>query len=75
MELGSTRIKTVMIGPDNSPIAAGSHDWENALVDGVWSYSIEDIWKGVQSSYKSLVDEVKAKTKAKLSIAAGLKVA
>ena len=61
MELGSTRIKTVMIGPDNSPIAAGSHDWENALVDGVWSYSIEDIWKGVQSSYKSLVDEVNAK--------------
>lgn len=61
IELGSTRIKTVMIGPDNSPIAAGSHDWENAFVDGVWSYSIEDIWSGVQSSYKSLVDEVKAK--------------
>ena len=60
MELGSTRIKTVMIGPDNSPIAAGSHDWENALVDGVWSYSIEDIWKGVQSSYKQLVDKVRA---------------
>lgn len=61
IELGSTRIKTVMIGPDNSPIASGSHDWENALVDGVWSYSVEDIWGGVQASYKSLVDAVKAK--------------
>ena len=61
IELGSTRIKTVMIGPDNSPIASASHNWENALVDGVWSYSIEDIWNGVQSSYKQLVDEVKAK--------------
>lgn len=61
IELGSTRIKTVMIGPDNSPIASASHNWENALVDGIWSYSIEDIWNGVQSSYKQLVDEVKAK--------------
>ncbi len=60
IELGSTRIKTVMIGPDNSPIASASHNWENALVDGVWSYSIEDIWGGIQSSYKQLVDAVRA---------------
>ena len=60
IELGSTRIKTVMIGPDNSPIASASHDWENALVDGIWSYSVDDIWGGVQSSYKSLADAVKA---------------
>ena len=61
IELGSSRIKTVMIGPDNSPIASGSHDWENTQVEGIWSYSIEDIWRGVQASYKSLVDEVKEK--------------
>ena len=60
IELGSTRIKTVMIGPDNAPIASASHTWENALVDGIWSYSLEDIWAGVQSSYGQLVEAVKA---------------
>ena len=60
IELGSTRIKTVMIGPDNMPITSSSHNWENALIDGIWSYSVEDIWSGVQSSYKSLVEVVKA---------------
>ena len=49
-----------MIGPDNAPIASASHTWENALVDGIWSYSLEDIWAGVQSSYGQLVEAVKA---------------
>ncbi len=59
MELGSTRIKTVLIGPDNSPIASGSHDWENCYVNNIWTYSLEDIWKGVQSSYLKMVNNVK----------------
>jgi sugar (pentulose or hexulose) kinase len=59
IELGSTRIKAVMIGSDNFPIASGSYDWENSLVNNIWTYSLDEVWKGVQGSYKSLVDEVK----------------
>jgi sugar (pentulose or hexulose) kinase len=60
IELGSTRIKTVLIGGDNTPIASGSHDWENSYVNNVWTYSLEDVWKGVQSSYQRMVSNVKA---------------
>lgn len=59
IELGSTRIKTVLIGEDNTPIASGSHDWENSYVNNIWTYSIEDIWKGVQSSYQKMTGNVK----------------
>ncbi len=59
IELGSTRIKTVLIGTDNAPIASGSHDWENSYVNNIWTYSIEDIWKGVQNSYHNMVNSVK----------------
>lgn len=59
IELGSTRIKTVLIGMDNMPIASSSHNWENSFVDGIWSYSLEEIWSGIQSSYKRLVEVVK----------------
>ncbi len=60
MELGSTRIKTVLVGPDNSPIASGSHDWENRYVDGIWTYSLEAIWQGVQASYQQMAQQVQA---------------
>lgn len=59
IELGSTRIKTVLIGADNIPIASGSHDWENNYVNNIWTYSLEDIWKGVQSSYRDMAGNVK----------------
>jgi sugar (pentulose or hexulose) kinase len=59
IELGSTRIKTVLIGADNTPIASGGHDWENSYVDNIWTYSLEDIWKGVQNSYQKLAGSVK----------------
>ncbi|MDF2985399.1 MAG: ATPase [Eubacterium sp.] len=59
IELGSTRIKTVLIGSDNTPIATGSHDWENSYVNNIWTYSIDDIWKGVQNSYQKMADSVK----------------
>jgi sugar (pentulose or hexulose) kinase len=59
IELGSTRIKTVLIGADNTPIASGSHDWENSYVNNLWTYSLEDIWKGVQSSYQNMASNVK----------------
>ena len=41
IELGSTRIKAVLIDQENKPIAQGSHTWENQLVDGLWTYSVE----------------------------------
>ncbi len=61
MELGSTRIKTVLIGNDNLPVASGSHDWENSYTDGIWTYSLEDIWKGVQGSYQNMTENVMEK--------------
>ncbi|MDR0448556.1 MAG: FGGY-family carbohydrate kinase [Treponema sp.] len=60
IELGSTRIKAVLIGEDHAPIASGGHDWENQLVDGIWTYSLEDVWKGLQSSFRSLAEEVQS---------------
>ena len=60
IELGSTRIKTVLIGADNTPIASGSYDWENSYVNNIWTYSLEDIWKGLQGSYQNMVTSVQA---------------
>ena len=48
IEFGSTRIKAVLIDEDKSPIASGSYDWENQLVDNVWTYSMEKIQNGLQ---------------------------
>lgn len=58
IEFGSTRIKAVLIDEENKPIAQGSHEWENKLVDGLWTYSIEDIWRGLQDCYANLRQEV-----------------
>lgn len=60
IELGSTRIKAVLIGPDHSPIASGSHGWENKLVDGIWTYDMEDIISGLQAAYADLRQDVRA---------------
>ena len=59
IELGSTRIKAVLIGEDNSPIASGSHDWGNSYVNNIWTYSVDEIWKGVQDSYQKMAADVK----------------
>ncbi|MCZ8518945.1 MULTISPECIES: xylulokinase [Paenibacillus] len=59
IELGSTRIKAVLIGEDHKAIASGSHDWENSYVNNVWTYSIEEIWKGIQNSYQAMAGDVK----------------
>lgn len=58
IEFGSTRIKAVLIGQNHTPIASGSHDWENRYENGVWTYSLADVWKGLQQSYRNLKDEV-----------------
>lgn len=59
IELGSTRIKAVLIDQENKPIAQGSHTWENQLVNGLWTYSIEAIWSGLQDCYADLRSNVK----------------
>lgn len=54
IEFGSTRIKAVLIDKENKPIAQGSHEWENQLVDGLWTYNIDRIWYGLQDCYADL---------------------
>ena len=59
IELGSTRIKAVLVDENGIPIASGSHDWENRLVDNIWTYTLEDIWTGIQDSYEKLAEDVR----------------
>lgn len=61
IEFGSTRIKAVLIDENNNPIAQGSHEWENQLVNNLWTYSLEAIWFGVQDCYRDLRENVKEK--------------
>ena len=55
IELGSTRIKAVLIDEGAQVIAQGSHEWENKLEKGYWTYSLEDVWAGLQASFADLV--------------------
>ncbi|MCL2196995.1 MAG: FGGY-family carbohydrate kinase [Treponema sp.] len=59
LELGSTRIKAVLIDENFALLAAGSHDWENKFENGIWTYSLDDVWKGIQNCYLNLKDDVK----------------
>ena len=74
IEFGSTRIKAVLIDEDKSPIASGSYDWENQLVDNIWTYSMEKIQNGLQGCYQDLVKDVEAKYNVKLTKFAALGV-
>jgi len=58
IEFGSTRIKAVLTDETHAPIAMGTYDWENRFRDNIWTYSLEDIWSGLQGCYKSLADAV-----------------
>ena len=59
IELGSTRIKAVLMGPDYKRVAVGSHEWENQFVDRTWTYSMDAVWAGVQRCYASLAEQVR----------------
>ena len=61
IELGSTRIKSVLIDEGNKPLAQGSFEWENQFENGLWTYSIDMIWKGLQGSYSDLRANVRTK--------------
>ena len=67
IEFGSTRIKAVLVDESHAPIAMGTYDWENRLENNIWTYSLEDIWKGLQGCYKSLAEDVEAKYGEKLT--------
>ena len=59
IEFGSTRIKAVLVDENAHPIAQGGYDWENRYVDNIWSYTLEDIWKGLQGCYQEMAEDVK----------------
>lgn len=61
IEFGSTRIKAVLVDESHDPIAMGTHDWENRLENNIWTYSLDDIWSGLQGCYRSLAEDVKNK--------------
>ncbi|WP_309384403.1 xylulokinase [Cerasicoccus frondis] len=67
IELGSTRIKAVLIGSDNQPIASGGYGWENKLLDGIWTYSLDEVWAGIQASYAELQQMVQAEVGVELT--------
>lgn len=72
IEFGSTRIKAVLIDDTHTPIASGAHDWENRLENGIWTYSLEDIWGGLQDCYSKLAADVKAQYGITLTKVAGI---
>ena len=72
IEFGSTRIKAVLIDPEYKVIAQGSHNWENQLVNGLWTYSIEAIWFGLQDCYANLRKEVLEKYNTEIEILASI---
>jgi len=58
IEIGSTRIKAVLIGEGFEPIASGSYAWENSFENGVWTYSLHDVRKGMRNCYADLAADV-----------------
>ena len=65
IELGSTRIKGVLIDDGGNVLSVGNHDWENQLVDGIWTYDLEDMWEGVQDVYFQIKTDVENRYKIK----------
>ncbi|MBQ5756477.1 MAG: ATPase, partial [Erysipelotrichaceae bacterium] len=61
IELGSTRIKAVLINKDHKVLAQGDHTWENSLIDGIWTYSLEEVKEGLQDCFRNLKEDVKEK--------------
>lgn len=58
IEFGSTRIKAVLIDESHTPVASGSYVWENKYVDGIWTYSLADVWQGLKDCYQDLKSNI-----------------
>lgn len=67
IEFGSTRIKAVLINSDKEPIASGAFDWENSLVDGIWTYSLEEIHTGISTAFMNMKEDVQKNYGVKLT--------
>lgn len=61
IEFGSTRIKAVLTDYNHIPIASGFFDWENSLIDGIWTYSLDEVKKGLKDCFSSLKADIKDK--------------
>lgn len=61
IEFGSTRIKAVLIDESSAPVASGSYTWENRYENGLWTYSLDDIFTGLKTCYQELKKDVKEK--------------
>ena len=59
IELGSTRIKAVLIDQQHRPVASGDYEWENRLVNGIWTYSMESVHTGLRACVKALKEDLK----------------
>ena len=66
IELGSTRIKAVLLGENHQTIAIGGHGWENHYEKGIWTYSLEEIWSGLQDCYQNLAENIEKEYQTKL---------
>lgn len=60
LELGSTRIKAVLAGPDGTVLASGAHDWQNRFEGGYWTYHLDEVWTGVQHAFRDLARNYEA---------------
>ena len=72
IEFGSTRIKAVLIDETNEPIASGGFEWENSLVDGIWTYDVQDVWKGLHACYADLKANIQKQYGVRLEKLAGI---
>ena len=70
IEFGSTRIKAILVGEELTPIASGAYDWQNSLENGIWTYSADEIVKGLQGCFAALMADVKEKYGVALTTAA-----
>lgn len=61
IEFGSTRIKAVLVDDKGNTLASGGHGWENRLDNGIWTYTLDDIWSGLQDCYSDMLKDVKEK--------------
>lgn len=70
IEFGSTRIKAILVGEELTPIASGAYDWQNSLENGIWTYSADEIVKGLQGCFAALMADVKEKYGTELTTSA-----
>ena len=61
IELGSTRIKAVLIDENHKVLVIGAHDWENRYENGYFTYHLDDVWSGIQDAVSKLMQQFKNK--------------